>query len=124
MPAVTSMPGSMSLVANCPGGAVGFAERELRRRLAGAKQDSCVVSWPAFDEAQRLTRGRNSPAEASKFPANCLQTHSIPPLSYGDKFTCSERMAKLGTGSLDHLICRSKMDCGTLRGRRRDRYLR
>ena len=53
-----------------PRGAVKFAERELRRRLAGAKQDSCVVSWPAFDEAQRLTRGRNSLAEALKFPAN------------------------------------------------------
>jgi hypothetical protein len=26
---------------------------ELRRRSAGAKQDSCVVSWPAFDEPGR-----------------------------------------------------------------------
>jgi hypothetical protein len=29
-------------------------------------------------------------AEASKITVNCLQTHSIPPLSYGDKFACSE----------------------------------
>ena len=29
-------------------------------------------------------------AEASKITVNCLQTHSNPPLSYGDKFACSE----------------------------------
>jgi hypothetical protein len=36
-----------------------------------------VVSRPAFDEAQRLTRGRNSLAEALKFPANYLQADSF-----------------------------------------------
>jgi hypothetical protein len=59
MPAVTGMSGNTSLVD------AGFAGHELRRRWAGAKQDSCVVSRPAFDEAQRLTRGRNSLDEVS-----------------------------------------------------------
>jgi ABC transporter substrate binding protein len=56
------------------------ASSEARRALgswAGAKQDSCVVSRPALDETQCPTRGRNSLAEALKFPANCLQADSF-----------------------------------------------
>jgi hypothetical protein len=68
------MPGSTCLRVSYLGCAAGFAGHGLRRRSVGAKQDSCAVSRPAFDdftvsrEAATIPMGvRNLPLTACKY---------------------------------------------------------
>ena len=49
------------------------------------------VSRPAIGELNVQREAATAPAEAAQSPANCLQTHSIPPRSYGDKSGCPQR---------------------------------
>src|SRR5262249_18353949 len=73
-----------------------------------------------FGELNVQREAATALAEAARSPANCLQTHSIPPRSYGIKSGCSQRARRspggCRTSSTASSACppgsRRSADCG------------